>query len=142
MKVNLIKIIYRYILSSLFSFIVVLDGGTLWHSQRFLQCTNYIIFKFTPCTTPLYPSFPWSMEQFQQVSLLQLHACVHIFCTVFTLLPPFPATNSLPLVPTFIYLFIYLFIYFWQYWGLNSGPHIYYAGAFLLEPLYQPSSDF
>jgi hypothetical protein len=25
---------------------------------------------------------------------------IHIFCTIFTLLPPFPATSPIPLVPT------------------------------------------
>jgi hypothetical protein len=37
-----------------FSFIVVLDGVTLCHLQRFLQCINYIILEFTPSTTLLY----------------------------------------------------------------------------------------
>jgi hypothetical protein len=31
---------------------------------------------------------------------LHLHTCVHIFCTIFTLLPPFPTTSTLFLVPT------------------------------------------
>jgi hypothetical protein len=29
------------------------------------------------------------LEQFQQLSFLQLHTCVHIICTVFILLLPF-----------------------------------------------------
>jgi hypothetical protein len=33
------------------------------------------------------------------MSLLNLHACVYMFCTVFTLLPHFPTTYLLPLVP-------------------------------------------
>jgi hypothetical protein len=38
-------------------------------------------------------SLPPFLEWFQQVSLLHLHTCVHIFCSMFTLLPPFPATS-------------------------------------------------
>jgi hypothetical protein len=72
-----------------FSFVVALAGGKLWRLQRFLQCIKYIILEYTPF-----------LEWFQRVSLLHLRTCVHIFCTAFTLLPPFPTTSLPQLVPT------------------------------------------
>jgi hypothetical protein len=52
-----------------------------------------------PHTPLLYSSLPPFLEWFQQVSFLHLHACVHTFCTIFTLLLLFPTTSLLPLVP-------------------------------------------
>jgi hypothetical protein len=78
------KVIYLLFLYS------VLSVGTLWHLQRFLQCINYVILEFTLSTVIPAPQF---MEQLQQVSLLYLHASVHIFCTIFILPPHFPATS-------------------------------------------------
>jgi hypothetical protein len=40
----------------IFPFIVVLGGGTLWHLQKFLQCTNYIILEYFPYV------FLWSSQ--------------------------------------------------------------------------------
>jgi hypothetical protein len=37
---------------------------------------------------------PRFLEQFQQVSFLHLHTCVHIFWIIFTLLPHFHATSD------------------------------------------------
>jgi hypothetical protein len=55
---------YADLISSLFPFIVVLGGDTLWHLQRFLQCIKYIILEFTPFTVLLYPPTPpsWFLE--------------------------------------------------------------------------------
>jgi hypothetical protein len=39
----------------IFSFIVVVGEGTLWHLQRFLQCIKYITLKITPHHSPLSP---------------------------------------------------------------------------------------
>jgi hypothetical protein len=47
----------------------------------------------------LYP-LPPLLEQFQQVSLLHLHTCVHRICTIFTLLHPFSSTYLLSPVTT------------------------------------------
>jgi hypothetical protein len=59
----------------------------LWHLQKFLQYIKYFLIEFTFITPP--PFLVW------------FHFCIylHIFCTVFTLLPPFPTTSHLPLVP-------------------------------------------
>jgi hypothetical protein len=62
----------------------------------YLQCISYI----TPSTTSLYPTLPKFIEQLQWMSFLHLHSCIHIFCTIFNLLPSFPATFPFPLVPT------------------------------------------
>jgi hypothetical protein len=80
---------YYFFLYSFFliSFIVVLGRSTLWLLQRLLQFIKYIILKFHHSL--LFP-LPQFLEYFQQVSFLHLHACVHIFCTLFTLLPSFP----------------------------------------------------
>jgi hypothetical protein len=48
---------------------------------------------FLPCHHPF-------MEQFQQVSFLHLHTCVHSICKVFTLLYPLPTMSPPPLVST------------------------------------------
>jgi hypothetical protein len=72
----------------------------LWHLQRFLQCIKYITLELTPFTVLLYHPLPWFLKQFQQVSWLHLHICVHIFFTVLTLLTLFPATFPFPLEPT------------------------------------------
>jgi hypothetical protein len=69
--------------------------------MKVLTNINYVINEFTPFSFLLHNPLPQFMEQFQQISFLHLHACVHIFCTLFTLLSPFPATSLLPLVPTF-----------------------------------------
>jgi hypothetical protein len=38
--------------------------------------------------------------------------CVHIFCTIFNLSPPFPTTSPIPLVPTpFSLIFLKLSYY-------------------------------
>jgi hypothetical protein len=62
---------------------------TVAFTKIFTTCQMYHTC-FTPSTIPLNPP---SLD-----SLLQLHACVHIFCTVFVFLPPFLATSLLPLV--------------------------------------------
>jgi hypothetical protein len=70
----------------LFSFIVVLDGGTLWYFKKFFQCIKYIILEFI---TLLHASTPHSWNSFNRYQM---------FCTIFILLP-FPTTSLLPLVP-------------------------------------------
>jgi hypothetical protein len=53
---------------------------------------KYITFEFTPPPLSFASLFP---EQFQQGSLLYLHTCVYIFCSIFTLLllSPLPPTS-------------------------------------------------
>jgi hypothetical protein len=85
---------------TLFFFIVVLDGSTLWHLQKFLQCIKYIILNSRPPPLSFIPLSPPFLEWFQQVSFLHLHTCIYIFCTVFTLLSPFPIISPLLLIPT------------------------------------------
>jgi hypothetical protein len=45
--------------------------------------------EFTPLLSFILP-LPWFLQQFQQVSFLHLHTCVHIICTISSsyLLPP------------------------------------------------------
>jgi hypothetical protein len=79
-----------------FSFIVGLCGGTLWHLQRFLQSSKYVILEFTPSITLLYPPSPNSWNSFNRY-----HFCIYIhvytlFCTVFILLPPFACLLPAP----------------------------------------------
>jgi hypothetical protein len=113
-------------------FIVVLGGSTLWHLQKFLRCSKYIILEFTPPPLSFIPPSP-ILEEFQQVSFLHLHTCVHIFCVhIFTLLPLFPATSFFLLIPPphlsrqaiFIFLFMnwsYLLPVFDQAFGVCSS---------------------
>jgi hypothetical protein len=35
-----------------------------------------------------------------------------------------------------------IFLLFLWYWGLNSGPYIYYAGILPLDPLHHPHQGF
>jgi hypothetical protein len=37
-----------------------------------------------------------------------------------------------------IFLFFFLLIFFWWYWGVNSGPQAYWAGALPLKSCPQP----
>jgi hypothetical protein len=50
-------------------------GGTLWHSQKFLQCIKCITFKFIPSTIPAIIS---------TMPLFHLHTFGHSICTIYT----------------------------------------------------------
>jgi hypothetical protein len=77
----------------------VLGEGTLWYLKGSYNVSN-ISYLDSPLPSlsfisPLHPHF---LEELQQVLFFHLHSCVHIFYTIFILLPPFPATFPLPLV--------------------------------------------
>jgi hypothetical protein len=63
-----IPLIYLYIvrpvhmLPCFCPFIIVLDGGTLWHLHSTLQCIKSIILELSPSTNLLYPSLPRFLE--------------------------------------------------------------------------------
>jgi hypothetical protein len=40
---------FSFEIQNIIFFIVVLGGGTLWHIQRFLQCTKYITLEYFLC---------------------------------------------------------------------------------------------
>jgi hypothetical protein len=83
-----------------FPFIVVLGRDIWWHLQMFLQCINYIILEFIPSTTPLCHSLPL-IQGIVSTGIIFAFTCICIhFYAIFTLLPPFPTTSPLPLVPT------------------------------------------
>jgi hypothetical protein len=48
--------------------------------MQVLKCINYIILELMPLHHFPLSSLPWFLEQFQQLSFLHLHVCVHIIC--------------------------------------------------------------
>jgi hypothetical protein len=69
-----------------FSFIAALDGGTLWHFQRFLQCIKHImldIFAFYACgewilELHLYCVSSW-LAYFLLIAFIKLFPNLHFF---------------------------------------------------------------
>jgi hypothetical protein len=74
----------------------MMGGDTLWHLQRFLQCIYSLLLPFSFIPPPLIPGV---------VSTGIIFAFTYMhrhFCTIFTLLNPFPNTSPLPQVPVFL----------------------------------------
>jgi hypothetical protein len=66
----------------LFSFFIVLGGGTLNHLQRFLQCIKYITLEIPPSTALFHP-FSLNFCKFQQITFLYLHMWCYIILTAY-----------------------------------------------------------
>jgi hypothetical protein len=63
----------------------------IYKSSYNVSITSYLN---SPCLS--FILLLWFLEQFQQASLLHLHTGIHIFCTIFTLLPLFQPPTPLP----------------------------------------------
>jgi hypothetical protein len=64
------------------------------------------------------PPFSHSWDSFNH-RVLHLHACVHIFCSIFTLLPSFPATFPFSLIPTLPRWKSFYQVYNWQIFSFS-----------------------
>jgi hypothetical protein len=109
----------------IFSFIVVLGGGTLWHLQRLLPCIKYVILEFTPSTSHFYPPFQvqvqgrgWGWYQWEGGGGRESGRRVNVVPNMCTYFPSLSSLFPLPPLPAFraFYLFIVCAVL-----GLNSS---------------------
>jgi hypothetical protein len=87
---------------NIFPFFVVLGWGTNVAFTKVLTMHQLYHIWIHPSTTTLYPSLPDSWNSCKRYHYCNFMHMYTYFCTVFTLLPPFPVTFPLPLVPTLL----------------------------------------
>jgi hypothetical protein len=78
-------------LVSIFFFIVVLGGSTLWNSQKFLQYIKYLILVVTSSTNLFYPSYSLFWNSFNRYHFsiyIHMYTVYMLYSPSHTLFPP------------------------------------------------------